>query len=62
MAVADSYDAMTSLRPYRDGKLSHEQAVVELKRCAGAQFDSKIVDIFVSLSERYFVQEPNAKL
>jgi diguanylate cyclase (GGDEF)-like protein/putative nucleotidyltransferase with HDIG domain len=61
MAVADSYDAMTSLRPYRDGKLSHEQAVAELKRCAGAQFDSKIVDIFVSLSERHFVQESNAK-
>ena len=61
MAVADSYDAMTSLRPYRDGRLSHEQAVAELKRCAGAQFDSKIVDIFVSLSERHFVQESNAK-
>jgi len=61
MAVADSYDAMTSLRPYRDGKLSHEQAAAELKRCAGAQFDSKIVDIFVSLSERHFVQESNAK-
>ncbi len=61
MAVADSYDAMTSLRPYRDGKLSHEQAVAELKRCSGAQFDSKIVDIFVSLSERHFVTGPNAK-
>jgi diguanylate cyclase (GGDEF)-like protein/putative nucleotidyltransferase with HDIG domain len=61
MAVADSYDAMTSLRPYRDGKLSHEHAVAELKRCAGAQFDSKIVDVFVSVSERHFVTEPNSK-
>ena len=59
MAVADSYDAMTSLRPYRDGKLSHEEAVVELKRCADAQFDPKIVDVFVSLSERHFSKETN---
>ena len=52
MGVADSYDAMTSLRPYRQGKMTHEQAVEELKRCAGTQFDPKIVEVFVSLGER----------
>jgi HD-GYP domain-containing protein (c-di-GMP phosphodiesterase class II) len=52
MGVADSYDAMTSLRPYRQGKMTHEQAVEELKRCAGMQFDPKIVEVFVSLGER----------
>jgi diguanylate cyclase (GGDEF)-like protein/putative nucleotidyltransferase with HDIG domain len=52
MAVADSYDAMTSLRPYRQGKMSHEQAIEELKRCAGTQFDPKVVEAFISVSER----------
>jgi len=52
MAVADSYDAMTSLRPYRQGKFTQEQALAELKRCAGAQFDPKIIEVFVALSER----------
>jgi diguanylate cyclase (GGDEF)-like protein/putative nucleotidyltransferase with HDIG domain len=52
MAVADSYDAMTSLRPYRQGKFTREQALAELKRCAGTQFDPKIVEVFLSLSKR----------
>ncbi len=52
MAVADSYDAMTSLRPYREGKMTHEQALEELKRCAGTQFDPKVVEAFISVSER----------
>jgi putative nucleotidyltransferase with HDIG domain len=57
LAVADSYDAMTSLRPYRQGKFTHEQAVEELKRCAGTQFDSKIVEVFVSLNRSLLVEE-----
>jgi diguanylate cyclase (GGDEF)-like protein/putative nucleotidyltransferase with HDIG domain len=52
MAVADSYDAMISLRPYRQGKFTQEQALAELKRCAGTQFDPKIIEAFVALSER----------
>ncbi|MFH1003594.1 MAG: diguanylate cyclase, partial [Chloroflexota bacterium] len=50
IAVADSYDAMTSKRPYRTGKMTHEQALEELKQCAGTQFDPMIVDIFVRLN------------
>jgi len=61
MAVADSYDAMTSLRPYRPGKFTHEQAVEELKRCAGAQFDPKIVEVFVSISDRNLLKAISAK-
>ena len=52
IAVADSYDAMTSDRPYRlakDGK----QAVEELIRCSGTQFDRDIVDAFKNI---YFSQ------
>jgi len=61
MAVADSYDAMTSLRPYRQGKFTTEQALAELKRCAGAQFDPKIIEVFASLTESQLVKKANLK-
>jgi len=48
LTVADSYDAMTSPRPYRE-QLPMEEAINELKRCAGTQFDPEIVDIFCEL-------------
>jgi len=51
LAVADSYDAMTSARPYRQTELTHEQALEELKRGAGTQFDPKIVKVFVDLHQ-----------
>jgi putative nucleotidyltransferase with HDIG domain len=60
MGVADSYDAMTSLRPYRQGKFTQEQALEELKRCAGTQFDPKIVEVFFSITERNFSKEAKA--
>ncbi|HET6945221.1 MAG TPA: diguanylate cyclase [Gaiellaceae bacterium] len=41
--VADAYDAMTSERVYRDA-LSPEEALEELSRCAGTQFDPAVVD------------------
>ncbi len=50
LAVADSYDAMTSSRPYRPAKLTHEESVMELRRCAGTQFDPRIVDAFINLN------------
>ena len=52
LAVADSYDAMTSPRPYRLSALTHEQAMEELRRGAGTQFDPKIVEVFIDLHER----------
>ena len=45
IAVADSYDAMTSNRPYRQA-LGNDEAVDELVRCCGTQFDKDIVDAF----------------
>ncbi|HWQ62105.1 MAG TPA: HD domain-containing phosphohydrolase, partial [Negativicutes bacterium] len=48
LAVVDAYDAMTSDRPYRRA-MSHEAAVSELKRCAGTQFDVKVVKKFLAL-------------
>jgi diguanylate cyclase (GGDEF)-like protein/putative nucleotidyltransferase with HDIG domain len=43
--VADAYDAMTSDRAYR-GRLTPQEAVTELKRCAGTQFDPEVVRVF----------------
>ena len=42
-AAADSFDAMTSDRPYRPDGLSVEAAVQELVRCSGTQFDPDVV-------------------
>ncbi|WP_025323994.1 HD domain-containing phosphohydrolase [Deferrisoma camini] len=55
MAVADTYDAMTSDRAYRRG-LSHDVAVAELDRCAGTQFDPECVRAFLAAHS-----EPNRK-
>lgn len=51
LAVADAYDAMTSERPYRQGKMTCEQALAELTRCAGKQFDPRVVEVLASLFE-----------
>jgi HD-GYP domain-containing protein (c-di-GMP phosphodiesterase class II) len=48
LAVADAYDAMTSNRPYRSA-VAHAEAVQELERCAGTQFDPTVVAAFVTL-------------
>ncbi len=45
ITVADSYDAMTSKRSYRES-MSVEQALVEMNRCAGSQFDPEVVKVF----------------
>jgi diguanylate cyclase (GGDEF)-like protein/PAS domain S-box-containing protein len=47
IAIADAYDAMTSDRSYRKG-LSKEEAIKELTRCSGSQFDPNIVEVFVN--------------
>lgn len=46
--VADAYDAMTSTRPYRKA-LTPDQAFNELKRCAGSQFDPRVVEAFLRI-------------
>ncbi|MDA3822887.1 MAG: diguanylate cyclase, partial [Bacteroidales bacterium] len=48
ISVADAYDTMTSKRSYQKG-MSHEDAIKELKRCCGTQFDPKIVKVFVNM-------------
>lgn len=49
LAVADSFDAMTSDRPYRNG-MQVEKAYQILKEGSGTQWDSKIIDAFLEIS------------
>ncbi len=48
LTVADSYDAMTSKRSYKVNK-SMEEAIEELYKCAGSQFDPLVVRVFAGL-------------
>lgn len=49
LAAADSFDAMTSNRPYRTAR-TRDFAVEELKRCSGTQFDPEVVRAFLATS------------
>ena len=51
VAIADAYDAITFGRPYRRAR-SHDEAVAELLRCAGGQFDPALVPLFIDETER----------
>jgi diguanylate cyclase (GGDEF)-like protein len=48
LSVVDSFDAMTSNRPYNKRK-TYEEAIVELKKCSGSQFDPDIADSFIEV-------------
>jgi diguanylate cyclase (GGDEF)-like protein len=52
LAVADAYEAMTSDRVYRSA-MSAEEARAELERCAGTQFDRRVVDAFLRVLASY---------
>ncbi len=52
IAVADAFDAMVSTRPYRKAR-TDEDAMAELRRCRGTQFDPMVVDAFLRLMESH---------
>jgi HD-GYP domain-containing protein (c-di-GMP phosphodiesterase class II) len=51
LAVTDAFDAMTSDRPY-GAAMRVEDAVAELRRCAGSQFDEVVVEAFARVLGR----------
>ncbi len=57
IAVADAYEAMTGLRPYRD-PISVEEAMVELQANAGTQFDTRCVQALVDVVRDAVVEQP----
>lgn len=57
ICVADAYEAMTSVRPYKN-KLSETEALNEVIRCSGTQFDPRIARLFVDLARKKQVDEP----
>jgi HD-GYP domain-containing protein (c-di-GMP phosphodiesterase class II) len=48
VAIGDAYDAMIQDRPYK-ARITHDEAVAELRRHAGTQFDPELVDVFCDL-------------
>jgi two-component system, cell cycle response regulator len=60
VAVCDAYHAMTTGRPYRD-RVSPSEALEELYRCSGTQFDPRVVDAFARVLERQ-AAEPDATM
>ncbi len=56
IAVADAFDAMTSNRPYRTG-LSFEQAVAEIQRQSGIQFDPRVAQTLLAILQEEQVTE-----
>jgi len=48
--LVNSYEAMTNDRPYRK-KLTKKEAIEEIRRCCGTQFDPKVVDVFLEILE-----------
>jgi putative nucleotidyltransferase with HDIG domain len=56
--VADAFEAMTAARPYRMTPLTTEQALAELRKFAGIQFDPVVVDAFVKTHHVEGVPDP----
>ena len=48
LAAVDAYGAITEARPYKPAR-THAEAVAEIRRCGGTQFDPRVVDVFVQV-------------
>jgi len=56
-ALADVFDALTSVRPYKKA-WSTEGAITEINNCKGSHFDPKLVDIFNTTTDEFIsIQE-----
>ncbi|HEV2146060.1 MAG TPA: HD domain-containing phosphohydrolase [Longimicrobiaceae bacterium] len=61
LAVADTYDAIVTSRPYRE-RQPEDAAVREIVRCAGSQFDPAVVSAFLRAQEAGFPEEDDFSL
>ena len=52
LAVVDAYGAITEARPYKPARTVAE-AVAEIKRCAGNQFDPRVTEVFCKVVEEF---------
>ena len=59
LTIADAYEAMTSSRPYRKTPLTHDQAVDQLERFSGIQFDPEIVPVLIALDRSVLDRPPD---
>lgn len=59
---ADAFEAMTAARPYRMTPLTPEQALAELRKFAGIQFDPQVVDAFVRTRWAADTRDPGRKV
>lgn len=50
--LADAYEAMTSARSYRKRPFTKEEAITEIKKYSGAQFDPKVVEAFLKIVDK----------
>lgn len=53
MTLADSYDAMVSARTYRPIPLTKEEAIEEIKKSSGTQFDPRVVEAFLIVADKF---------
>ncbi|HEX5723949.1 MAG TPA: HD domain-containing phosphohydrolase [Longimicrobiaceae bacterium] len=58
VAVADTYDAIISARPYR-GAGTGDEALGEIRQCAGRQFDPRVVEAFLRAAAQGFPLDPD---
>ncbi len=61
MSVVDTFDAMTSDRPYRKAK-SFRMALKEIRDCSGTQFDSHIAELFLDAWEKGIIDKRRLKI
>ena len=52
MAVADAFEAMVSSRPYKNSSVTIQQALKEIEKNSGTQFDPNVVNAFVSVTKK----------
>lgn len=60
LTIADSFDAMTSERPYRK-ELPAAVVLAELRKCSGNQFDPELIEVFIAIAERAFAEKQLAQ-